>query len=118
MANYEQAPLLLARGEKQRNKKEIFAYRPHELEAAICCCLGSRDIVALKVMLYYTGNSNSGEFRVSKKAIYNRMNISEKPYYNARKKLESMKWIEYKEDENIIYINYDNIYSDYDKYLK
>lgn len=117
MGKYEQAPLLLARGEKQRNKKEIFAQRPHELESAICCCLGNRDIVALKVMLYFTGNSNSGEFRVSQKGIYNRMNISEKPYYRARKKLESMKWIEYKEDENVIYINYNKIYSDYENYL-
>ena len=46
------------------------------------------------------------------------MNISEKPYYNARKKLEEMKWIEYVRSENAIYINYDNIYADYKNYLK
>ena len=46
------------------------------------------------------------------------MNISEKTYYNARKKLEEMKWIEYVEKENAIYINYDNIYADYKNYLK
>ena len=65
MANYNQAPLLLRRGEKQKSKKDLFAYRPHDLEAAICCCLGNRDIVALKVMLFFTGNSNEGDFRVS-----------------------------------------------------
>ena len=46
------------------------------------------------------------------------MNISEKPYYTARKKLEEMKWIEYVRSENAIYINYDNIYADYKNYLK
>ena len=118
MEMYNQAPLLLRRGEKQTNKNDLFAMRPHNLEAAICCCLGNRDIVALKVMLFFTGNSNEGEFRVSQKVIFDRMNISEKPYYTARKKLEEMKWIEYVRSENAIYINYDNIYADYKNYLK
>ena len=116
MSNYEQAPLLLSKGEK--DKKGLFAYRPHELESAICCCLGSRDIVALKTMLFFTGNSNEGDFRVSQKTIYERMNISEKPYYQARKKLQSMGWIHYDEAQKVIYVNYDKIYSDYKKYLR
>ena len=45
------------------------------------------------------------------------MNISEKPYYTARKKLIEMGWIEYNEEENAIYINYDSIYADYNNYL-
>lgn len=116
MKNYEQAPLLLARGEKNRNG--LFAYRPHELESAICCCLGNRDIVALKTMLFFTGNSNEGDFRVAQKTIFDRMNISEKPYYLAREKLQSMGWIRYVEAEKAIYINYDKIYADYKEYLR
>ena len=93
MANYNQAPVLLARGEKNRYQK--FAYRPHELEYAICCCLGNRDMVTLKTMLFFTGESNNGDFRVAQKTIMDRMNISEKRYYEARKKLEEMHWIHY-----------------------
>ena len=64
-------------------------------------------MVALKVMLFFTGNSNEGDFRIAQKTIFNRMNISEKPYYKARKKLEEMGWIHFDSKENAIYINYD-----------
>lgn len=99
-----------------KEKEGLFAYRPHELEQAICCCLGSRDIVALKVMLFLTGNSNDGDFRIVQKTIYDRMKISEKTYYNARKALQEMGWIQYVEVENVIYVNYDKIYADYRNY--
>lgn len=99
-----------------KEKEGLFAYRPHELEQAICCCLGSRDIVALKVMLFLTGNSNDGDFRIVQKTIYDRMKISEKTYYNARKALQEMGWIQYVEAENVIYVNYDKIYADYRNY--
>ena len=114
MSIHEQAPILLKKGIKE--KDGLFAYRPHELEQAICCCLGSRDIVALKVMLFLTGNSNDGDFRIVQKTIYDRMNISEKTYYNARKTLQEMGWIQYVEAENVIYVNYDKIYADYRNY--
>ncbi len=116
MANYNQAPVLLAIGEK--NKNQQFAYRPHELEYAICCCLGNRDIVTLKTMLFFTGESNNGDFRVAQKTIMERMNISEKTYYKARKQLEEMGWIHYDDKANAIYINYEKIYSDYKAYKK
>ena len=116
MANYNQAPVLLAKGEKNRNSQ--FAYRPHELEYAICCCLGNRDMVTLKTMLFFTGESNNGDFRVAQKTIMDRMNISEKRYYEARKKLEEMHWIHYDDKANAIYVNYDKIYSDYKAYQK
>ena len=67
-------------------------------------------------MLFLTGNSNEGDFRVVQKTIYDRMNISEKTYYNARKALQEMGWIQYVETENVIYVNYDKIYADYRNY--
>lgn len=78
--------------------------------------MGNRDIVALKVMLFLTGNSNDGDFRIVQKTIYDRMKISEKTYYNARKALQEMGWIQYVEAENVIYVNYDKIYADYRNY--
>jgi len=116
MTFYNQAPALFKNGEKFRNG--LFTQRPQELEYAICCCLGNRDIVAIKVMLFLTGNSNDGDFRIAQKTIFNRMNISEKPYYSARKKLIEMGWINYDPKANAIYINYDKIYEDYQAYLK
>lgn len=69
-------------------------------------------------MLFFTGNSNEGDFRVVQKTIYDRMNISEKRYYDSRKKLQEMGWIQYVEAENVIYVNYDKIYADYRNYQK
>ena len=115
---YEQAPILKANGEKYNSfKKWGKAIRTHELEAAICCCLGNRDMVALKTMLFFTGNAED-IFRVAKKTICGRMNISEQKYYEARSKLQNMGWIYYDERENTISINYNRIYSDYKAYLK
>ena len=116
MAIHEQAPILLKNGIKERYG--LFAYRPHELEQAICCCLGSRDTVPIKVMLFLTGNSNDGDFRVVQKTIYDRMKISEKRYYDARKTLQEMGWIKYDNIKNVIYVNYDKIYADYEDYQK
>lgn len=67
-------------------------------------------------MLFLTGNSNEGDFRVVQKTIYDRMNISEKTYYSARKMLQEMGWIKYDEAKNVIYVNYDKIYADYGNY--
>ena len=114
MAIYDQAPVLLKNGVKERNG--LFAYRPHELEYAICCCLGDRDMVPLKTMLFLTGNSNDGDFRIAQKTIFDRMKISEKRYYEARKKLEEMGWIHYDSKANAIYVNYNKIYADYKEY--
>ena len=116
MSNFEQAPVLLKIGTKER--RGLFTYRPQELEYALCCCLGDRDMVPLKTMLFFTGNANDGSFRVAQKTIFDRMNISEKRYYEARKKLQRMGWIQYVEAENAIYVNYDKIYADYREYLK
>ena len=122
---YEQAPIIKAIGNKdgsQDRKNLGRAIRTHELEAAICCCIGNRDIAKLKTMLFLTGNAetkngNDKPFRVAKKTICERMNLSEQRYYDARKGLEKMGWIHYDSKENVIYVNYNKIYSDYDAYL-
>ena len=117
---YEQAPIIKAIGNKdgsQNSERKNWgkAIRKHELEAAICCCIGNRNIAQLKTMLFLTGNAeakdgNEVPFRVAKKTICERMNMSEQRYYDARKELEKTGWIHYDEKENAIYINYNKIY--------
>lgn len=124
---YEQAPIIKAIGNKdgsQNSERKNWgkAIRRHELEAAICCCIGNRNMAQLKTMLFLTGNAEAKEggensFRVAKKTICERMNMSEQRYYDARKELEKIGWIHYDEKENVIFINYNKIYSDYDAYL-
>ena len=90
------------------------AIRPHELEAAINCCLGQKDIALLKIMYFLTGNASG--FRVAEKTILKRCNISESGYKKGRKKLVEMGWIAHKPGE-YIQVDYNKIYSDYKKYL-
>lgn len=75
MPNYEQAPMLLSIGDKILNPECTKAIRPHELETAIMNCLGPRDLVAIKVMFYLTGQSSIGNFRVAEKTILGYCNI-------------------------------------------
>lgn len=81
-----QAPVLLAEGEKNRGTLGK-AIRSHELEMAIFNCLGSRDVAAVKFMLFLTGNAADGSFRITEKTVCRRCNISETGYKSARKKL-------------------------------
>ncbi len=84
---YEQAPIIKAIGNKdgsQNSERKNWgkAIRRHELEAAICCCIGSRDMAQLKTMLFLTGNAEAKDedkkpFRVAQKTICERMNMSE-----------------------------------------
>lgn len=111
MANYNQAPVLLAQGQKQRDSKNWGkAIRTHELEMCIMCGLGDRDFAAMKVMLFLTGNAADGSFGVAEKTILERCNISEAAYKNARKKLISMGWITHVAGKSIT-VNYDKIYA-------
>ena len=110
MANYNQAPVLLAQGQKNRDSKKWGkAIRTHELEMKIMCGLGDRDFAAMKVMLFLTGNAADGSFAVPEKTIMERCNISESAYKNARKKLVSMGWISHETGKHIT-VNYDKIY--------
>ena len=115
MANNQQAPTLLAKGEKMNTKtKWGKAIRTHELETAIMCGLGERDMAMLKIMLFLTGNAADGSFKVAEKTICERCNISESGYKTARKKLVAMGWITLKASESIT-VNYDVILNQYRK---
>lgn len=112
MPNYEQAPMLLSIGDKILNPECAKAIRPHELETAIMNCLGPRDLVAIKVMFYLTGQSSIGNFRVAEKTILGYCNIQHNAYINARKKLVDMGWLRYIPGETIT-VDYPKIYADW-----
>lgn len=109
MANYNQAPKILAEGTRFRGDTGK-AIRSHDLETAIMNGLGDRDIAMMKVMFFLTGQAQDGQsFGVAEKTICERCNISEQGYKNARKKLVNMGWL--KHDKGVITILYDNIYN-------
>ena len=113
MPNYEQAPMLLSIGDKILNPECAKAIRPHELETAIMNCLGPRDLVAIKIMFYLTGQSSIGNFKVAEKTILDHCNISHNAYITERKKLAEMGWLRYMPGETII-IDYPKIYADWE----
>ena len=107
MPNLQQAPAIKYQGEKLRDSKGLGkAIRTHELEMAIMCGLGERDMAMLKIMLFLTGNAEG--FKVAEKTITERCNISESGYKTARKKLEAKGWITC--TNGLITVNYDAIY--------
>ena len=109
MANYNQAPKILAEGTRFRGETGK-AIRSHDLETAIMNGLGDRDIAMMKVMFFLTGQAQDGQsFGVAEKTICERCNISERGYKSARKKLVEKGWI--KHEEGKITILYDNIYN-------
>ena len=112
MPNYEQAPMLLSIGDKILNPECAKAIRPHDLETAIMNCLGPRDLVAIKIMFYLTGQSSIGNFRVAEKTILDYCNIQHNAYINARKKLVDMGWLRYIPGETIT-VDYPKIYADW-----
>lgn len=108
MPNLQQAPAIKYSGEKDRDTKRMGkAIRTHELETAIMCGLGDRDMAMMKIMFFLTGNAEG--FKVAEKTICERCNMSESGYKKARKKLVDMGWISLIPGEMII-VNYDAIY--------
>ena len=102
MPNNNQAPIIKYNGEKyQDQKKWGKAIRTHELETAIMCGLDARDIVALKIMFFLTGNAEG--FGVAEKTICERCNISERTYKTAREKLvKDFAWNMYEANVTIV----------------
>ena len=113
MEYFAQSPKIIYSGEKLQSPYGWGkAIRTHELEAAINCCLGQKDMAMLKIMYFLTGNAEG--FAVSEKTILERCNISESGYKNARKKLIEKDWIFHKQGE-YIQVNFNKIFSDYNK---
>lgn len=108
MANYNQAPAIKYNGEKMKDTKKMGkAIRTHELEMALMCGLGAKDMAQLKIMLFLTGNAEG--FQVAEKTICERCNISESGYKTARKKLEEKGWITLNKSKELV-VNYNVIY--------
>lgn len=108
MPNYNQAPSIKYIGNKLSDKKKWgYAKRSHELESAIMCGLGERDMAMLKIMLFLTGNAEG--FQVAEATICERCNISATGYKNARKKLVAMGWLRMNAKDNTIEVDYDAI---------
>lgn len=108
MPNYNQAPSIKYIGNKLSDEKKWgYAKRSHELETAIMCGLGERDMAMLKIMLFLTGNAEG--FQVAEATICERCNISSTGYKKARKKLADMGWIHINAKDNTIEIDYDAI---------
>lgn len=108
MPNYDQAPKIKNNGLKDRRSKELPGYsnRSTLLEEKIMQGIDSRQGVALKVMLFLTGNAEG--FGIALKTITERLNITKTAYYSARKYLTELGWITCTKDE--IVVNYDVIY--------
>ena len=108
MPNHNQAPKIRNNGVKDRRSKELPGYsnRSTLLEEKIMQGIDSRQGVALKVMLFLTGNAEG--FGIALKTITERLNITQTAYYNARKYLVELGWITCTKDA--IIVNYDVIY--------
>lgn len=121
MANYNQAPSLYSDGNKRLvvtgYKLTGYSQRNHCLESALACCLGDRDFAMYKIMIFLTGMSDDGTFKVSEKTVCQHCNISEGGYKKAREKLSKKGWISHSKSESIT-IHYNKIFSDYQEYLK
>ena len=111
MPNHNQAPTLRAIGQKERtDNRGGRAIRPHELETAIMQGLGDRDMGALKLILFLTGQSTAGNFTLPERTILDRCNMSASTYKRARARLIEIGWISHTPGE-AIFVNYDAIYS-------
>lgn len=108
MPNYNQAPSIKYIGNKLSDEKKWgYAKRSHEVESAIMCGLGERDMAMLKIMLFLTGNAEG--FQVAEATICERCNISSTGYKKARKKLTQMGWLHLNAEDNTIEVDYNVI---------
>lgn len=108
MPNYNQAPRIKHVGNKMTDRSKMgFAQRSHEVETAIMCGLGERDMAMLKIMLFLTGNAEG--FQVPESTICQRCNISPTGYKNARRKLVEKGWL--RAEDGYIVVDFNAILS-------
>lgn len=109
-----QAPILMSKGEKNRDKKWGFAIRTHELETILFNGLTGKQGAQLKLMLFLTGNADNGSFAIAEATVISRCGMSETTYKSARKSLVEKGWIIHKPSVNgqqgEIIVDYDAIY--------
>ena len=106
MGTYNQAPLLLAKGDKMRSKT-YWSYDPNLISYIMNKC-GKAD-GQLKLMLYLMGNCPE-KWRCSTADVLDKTGISSKQSLSKiKKELKARNWIDFKEGEHITVL-YDNIY--------
>ena len=114
MGNFNQAPILKSKGEKNRDNGLKYAIRTHYLEMALCNIFTGKEGAQLKLMLFLTGNSDKGNFAVPEATVMKRCGMSETTYKNARKKLVEKGLIIHNPSTNgqqgEIIVDYDAIY--------
>ena len=114
MGNFNQAPLLKSKGEKNKDKKWGMAIRTNDLESIIFNGLTGKEGAQLKLILFLTGNADNGSFAVPEATVMSRCGMSETTYKSARKKLVEKGWIIHEPSKNghqgAIIVDYDAIY--------
>lgn len=114
MGNFNQAPILKSKGQKNRSLKWGYVYRTHELESIIFNGLTGKQGAQIKLILFLTANSGEGNFAVPEATVMKRCGMSETTYKSARKSLVEKGWIIHKPSKNglpgEIIVDYDAIY--------
>lgn len=106
MANYNQAPVLIHKGDKNGNCKNITMI-PNDLLQIIFNKLSGKQGNVIKLIIYLIGTAGDGSFSISEKQVCNVTGMLKSTYIEARKTLKDLNWIELKNGK--IYLNFDII---------
>lgn len=114
--NHRKPPIICAIGEKFRQAFKMGkAIRPHELEHAFAVLIDGRNFAQYKLMMFLTGNAPG--YKMYSANVCERCGITEKNYKLARKALVERGWLSFEPTKKVT-VNYDKIYSDYEKYIE
>lgn len=106
MANYNQAPKLVHKGDKNSSCKNIIMI-PNDLLQIIFNKLSGKQGNVIKLIIYLIGTIGDGSFSISEKHVCEATGMLKTAYIEARKTLKDLNWIELKNDK--IYLNFDII---------
>ena len=112
---YDQAPILKEKGQKEKSSKWGKAIRTHHLESIIFNGISGKCGAQLKLILFLTGNSASGNFAIAEKTVMERCGMTKETYKKSRKALIEKGWIIHNKGKNgqpgEIIVDYDAIYA-------
>ncbi len=120
----DKAKILDAVGEKYQERQEFVGktIRTHNFEIALNHMLGNKDFAKYKVMMFLSGNmawrdrkQGTKPFKVVKKTVCARCNITERSYKDIMQDLEARGWIDRTDDFCVV--RYDNFFAEWDEYL-
>lgn len=72
----------------------------------------------LKLMWVLLETDEKAHFKISQKWVLNKTGMPKDKYYDARKKLEIMGWLDYDQNEESIIINYDYLWQEALEFLE